>query len=243
MTCFGPSPPSAPSPQRNALPANAACAPSASARTTSRPLRTPESNSTVAREPTCAAIAGSDVDRRRQRLDLAAAVVRHPDAVDAERHRALGVVRMHDALEHQRPLPLVAIARDLVPGERAADLLAREADHLVRRSAFSPRIVADVGEARLAVLPAAPSASRASSASRRACADSAGTCCRRARRPTSRGRIGAHRHVDRHHQHVRRPPPSQRRISSKPSAMVVAAPSGRAGTRTRPARAPPHARW
>src|SRR5262244_3008793 len=43
------------------------------------------------------------VDRGRQRLDLAPAMVRHHEAVNAERKRGRGIVRMEDALEHQRP--------------------------------------------------------------------------------------------------------------------------------------------
>src|SRR5712672_910459 len=59
MTWDGPRRPSAPSPHRKAFPANVACAPSASARATSAPLRIPESIITVARPATRAATAGS----------------------------------------------------------------------------------------------------------------------------------------------------------------------------------------
>ena len=114
------------------------------------------------------------VDRRRQALDLAAAVVRHHDAVDAERHAFLGVGRMENSLHHQRTLPALAIARDLVPGEGAAHFATRE-----RRDFVHVGVVLGIGleiaEARLAVLQQRPADSRARSQCRRACAGRAGT--------------------------------------------------------------------
>src|SRR5262245_44140492 len=78
---------------------------------------------------------GSDcrqaIDRRRQGVDLTAAVVRHHDAVDAERHGLLRIGRMQDALDHERSLPAVAIALDLLPGEGATHLGARERGDLI----------------------------------------------------------------------------------------------------------------
>src|SRR5262249_10679984 len=59
IACFGPSAPSAPSPHRNALPAKVALAPSARARTTSVPLRTPLSRITLACPLTSETTAGS----------------------------------------------------------------------------------------------------------------------------------------------------------------------------------------
>src|SRR5258708_29195149 len=59
ITWSGPSAPRAPRPHKNALPANAASAPSATARTTSSPERIPLSTITVVRPPTARAMAGS----------------------------------------------------------------------------------------------------------------------------------------------------------------------------------------
>src|SRR5262249_44839195 len=53
-------------------------------------------------------------------------MVRYHNAVDAERHCLLGVLRMEDALDHQRAPPEVAIARDLLPSECAAHSGARK---------------------------------------------------------------------------------------------------------------------
>src|SRR5215472_17141070 len=89
------------------------------------------------------------VDRGRQRLDLAPAMVRHHEAVNAERKRGRGIVRMEDALEHQRPFPAIAIARDLLPREGALDLAAGEFGDL--GEAAATRIGTQVGKTRDAV--------------------------------------------------------------------------------------------
>ena len=174
MTWPGPSAPSAPRPHRKALPAKAASAPSATARTTSRPERMPESSITVARPPTARDDGRKHVDRRRQALDLASAMVRHHDAVDPERHAFFGVGGMQDPLHHQRALPALAIARDLIPGEGAAHLAPHELGDLVHVGVVGG-VGLEVAEARLAVSPAATRDSRARSECRRSCADPAGT--------------------------------------------------------------------
>src|SRR6476659_8272338 len=102
ITWPGPSAPSAPRPHRKALPANAKSAPSATARTTSSPERMPLSSITVARPPTASAMVG------------------HDDAINPKRDALLGIGGMENPLDHQRPLPALAIARDFVPGEGAA---------------------------------------------------------------------------------------------------------------------------
>ena len=80
----------------------------------------PESIITVAREPTAETIDGSmSIDGRRA-VEMPAAVVGHDDAVGAERDRALGVLRMQDALHHEGALPAVAQPLELVPGVAAA---------------------------------------------------------------------------------------------------------------------------
>ncbi len=60
------------------------------------------------------------VDRRRRAIEMPAAVVRNPDAVGAQRHRTLGVLRMQDALDHERPFPAIAQPRQFLPGVAAA---------------------------------------------------------------------------------------------------------------------------
>ncbi len=80
----------------------------------------PESIITVAREPTADTIAGrTSIDGRRA-VEMPAAVIGHDDAVGADRDRALGVLRMQDALDHERALPAVAQPRELLPGVAAA---------------------------------------------------------------------------------------------------------------------------
>src|SRR6185312_8248817 len=59
------------------------------------------------------------IDRRRQSLDLPAAMIADDDAVEPQRGGLLRIFGMQHALHQQRLLPLVAIARDLVPGEGA----------------------------------------------------------------------------------------------------------------------------
>ena len=63
---------------------------------------------------------GQHVNRRRQRVDLAAAVIGDEQSVKAEFHRTLRIVGVHHALENQRPVPFVAVAGNFVPCERAA---------------------------------------------------------------------------------------------------------------------------
>ena len=58
---------------------------------------------------------GQHPDRRRGAVEVVAAVVRHRDRGDAGVDGALGVVDPHDALEHERPAPLLTQPRDVVP--------------------------------------------------------------------------------------------------------------------------------
>src|SRR5499427_3704688 len=82
------------------------------------------------------------VDRGRQCLDLTATMVRYHEPIDAERHRLLRVLRMQDALDHEGPLPAVAITRDLVPGECAAYAAAGERRGLRKTHGRSSPILA-----------------------------------------------------------------------------------------------------
>src|SRR5450830_556704 len=77
------------------------------------------------------------IDRRHQRLDLASAMVRHPDPVDAECHRLFGVVGVQDALHHHRTLPALAKARDFLPGKCTTHFASREADDVIGAGAIA----------------------------------------------------------------------------------------------------------
>ena len=90
------------------------------------------------------------MSRARQRLDLTSAMIRHHEAVDAERDSLFGIVRMHDSFHDQRPLPAIAIARNLLPAERALDLAPRELGNL-GEARVCAHIGAQIGEARDAV--------------------------------------------------------------------------------------------
>ena len=57
-------------------------------------------------------------DRRRRAVEVVAAVVGHRDRGDAGVDGAAGVVDAHDALEHERAVPLLAQPGDVVPGRR-----------------------------------------------------------------------------------------------------------------------------
>ena len=125
-------------------------------------------------------------------------MVRDPDAFDAERHRLLGIGRMHDAFHRHRALPGVAIARNFFPGERAAHALARIADDLVGVLALG--IMRNRREARIAVAqqrhePARPDHHLVDHArARMELTGEAGISFARARR--------AHWHVQRQRQHL-----------------------------------------
>ena len=92
-----------------------------------------------------------DIDRCRQGVDLPAAVVRHEHAVNAERDRFLGILRMHDAFDDQRSFPAVAILRDFIPGEGAAHLAAGKCNHIVDRGVLAG-VFAQVRKPRDAIL-------------------------------------------------------------------------------------------
>ena len=66
------------------------------------------------------------------------------------------VRRVENAFEGHRTLPLVAIARDLLPSERAAHLLAREANGFICAWVRLADIRSDRGKARIAVPQQAP---------------------------------------------------------------------------------------
>ena len=98
IKCAGPRSPKAPRLHRKALPANAALAPHATARAASTPDRTPLSamsrlSADLLRDRR------QDVDRRRQGVDLAPAVVGDMETVDAERNGAFGVCGMKHAIQ------------------------------------------------------------------------------------------------------------------------------------------------
>ena len=101
-------------------PTSTARAPSASALTTSVPRRMPPSTSTSIRPSTASTTSGSDVDRRRDAVELPAAVVRDDDrrrAVLAREPRVLGGEHPldDDRQPGQRGEPL-----DVAPGQRRA---------------------------------------------------------------------------------------------------------------------------
>ena len=52
-------------------------------------------------------------------IDLPAALIGYDETLDAERHRVFGIDRVQDALDDQRLLPAVAVARAL-PRQRAS---------------------------------------------------------------------------------------------------------------------------
>src|SRR5205085_10846360 len=83
--------------------------------------------------------------------DLAAPMIGDPDALDADRDRSLRILRMEHPLERQRPLPAVANARDLLPGEGTADFVARESYHLVGAGSFT-RIGLQIGKLGMTIL-------------------------------------------------------------------------------------------
>ena len=95
---------------------------------------------------------GERVDRCRETFHLTSAMIRHNDAIDPESRAALGVRRVQDPLHDQWTLPALAVARDLIPGKRAAHFSPHEARHLVhvrRRGG----IWLEITEPRLTMLP------------------------------------------------------------------------------------------
>src|SRR6202021_1902479 len=133
MTCAGPLFPSAPKPHRKALPAKAASAPSATARTTSSPDRMPLPSTTAPRCPP-------------------PPMVRHDDPVDPKRHAFLGIGRMQDPLDDEGPFPPLTIIGDLVPCEGAPHLPAHERHHLVYVGGAGG-IRLEIAKARLTMSP------------------------------------------------------------------------------------------
>jgi hypothetical protein len=77
------------------------------------------------------------------------------DAVDPERHARLRVGGVQDALHHEWPLPALAIARDLVPGESAPHFAPHEGRDLVHVRGVGG-IGLEIAEARLPVPPQRP---------------------------------------------------------------------------------------
>ena len=67
-----------------------------------------------------------DVDRRRQGVDLAPAVVGDMEAVDAERNGAFGVCGMKHAFQKQWAFPDIPVSCDFVPGKSTATFPANE---------------------------------------------------------------------------------------------------------------------
>ncbi len=110
--------PSAASPHRYARPIITARAPSASALTTSPPRRMPPSSSTSIWSPTASAIAGSARIVAGVPSRLLPPWLDTEIALTARVDRAPGVVDADDALEHERPVPLLAQPGDVVPGGR-----------------------------------------------------------------------------------------------------------------------------
>ena len=101
IACSGPGVPSAPrTPSCWPLPISTASAPSAIARTTSEPERTPESISTVAWPPACRTIAGNASIGGGNASTCPSAMRRHDDAIATDTDRTLRVARVHDAF-HQ----------------------------------------------------------------------------------------------------------------------------------------------
>ena len=79
-------------------------------------------------------------------------MVGHDDAIDPERDAFLGIGGMENSLHHQRTLPALAIARDLVPGEGAAHFPPHEGRDLVHVRGVGG-IGLEIAEARLPVRP------------------------------------------------------------------------------------------
>ena len=117
---------------------------------TSDPVRTPESNRTSRRSPTASAISGQGVQRGDGAVDLAAAVVGDDDSVHARVGGLARVVRVQDALEHDRPVPVLPQEGQLIPGVVGAGEHRHPAQHrrdqVVLGRLLQPREEGRVGE-------------------------------------------------------------------------------------------------
>ena len=72
--------------------------------TTSLPRLMPPSTRTGTRPSTASTTPGKRLERGDRAVELAPAMVRHDDAVDASCERLTGVLRMQDSLQKKRPL-------------------------------------------------------------------------------------------------------------------------------------------
>ena len=117
-----------------------ASAPSASARNTSAPVRTPLSKSTGRSSADGVDDAGEGVERADRAIDLASRVIGHHDAVDAGVERLAGVIGMLDPLEHDRQLRALPQEVEVRPGQ------ARAREHVEEGLDGDPRFAgAEVG--------------------------------------------------------------------------------------------------
>ena len=113
----------------------------------SLPRRTPPSQMISVRPPTASATGATSANGGGRAVELAAAVVRQRDRVDAGVGREHRVVDGLDALEHDRAVPHRAQPVDVVPRQRGIELgvdVVRERD---RRRAVADVAADDVGEA------------------------------------------------------------------------------------------------
>ena len=185
-----------------------AVAPSATALTMSLPRRTPPSQMISMRPPSACGDRRDEVDRRRRRVELAAAVVRQRDGVDAVVGGEDGIGDALDALDHDRARPHRAQPLDVGPRQVGIELavdVRRQRDGVAcRRRARHRRVRPrwrsgsdrpartttsnrDARRRRAACRARASVASR-SPAARRARADRARPCRPSARAPRSRRR-------------------------------------------------------
>ena len=67
------------------------------------------------------------LDRRDRRIELATAVVRHPDGIGSMVDASLGVVRIEDALDDEWPAPFLAKCLEVVPRQGSPEFGADKA--------------------------------------------------------------------------------------------------------------------
>ena len=99
-----------------------AVAPAATALTMSLPRRTPPSQMISMRPPTASATGATRSNGGGRAVELAAAVVRQRDGVDARVGGEHGVVDGLDALDDDRAVPHRAQPVDVVPRQRRVEL-------------------------------------------------------------------------------------------------------------------------
>ena len=80
----------------------------------------------------CIGNRGQGAGGREHPIKLAAAVVRHHDAISAEAHRVAGVLRIEDPLDHHRAIPKFTDPLKVFPGNRGIEVIRQPADVILQ---------------------------------------------------------------------------------------------------------------